>query len=218
MAFNSKAAVSLQEPLDDLILKKIESSRENGKGLSRNQIAREIGITPSALSAYCKSEKEAGIGALLKIAEYFNVDSDFLLGRQPTEKAENRDIFNATGLKDDAIAILEHFVNKKSNINNMPIKEDAITTAKIMVLNNLVSDPSFADMMDMVVKMVFLKIISGIAPNTQAYRAIKDEKNYDDGSMVLTPEGSFEFYENTIMTIFKREINRAINETITKLK
>jgi len=213
MALDSKAAKQFQEPLDDLV-----EAYKTKHGLSRNAIAKKIGITASALSSYCKAEKEAGIDTLLKIAEYFDVDADYLLGRQKTKKTKNRSVFIATGLKDEAIAILDHFISDNLEIRNMPIQEKAIKAAKSKVLNGLIGDPSFADMMDMVVKMVFLKIISSIAPDTQAYTAIKNDNKYKDGSMVLTPKGSLEYYENTVITIFKREIKRVIDDAIAELQ
>ena len=65
------------------------------KGLTLNEIADTIGISRAALSKYQNNEAEPGITAVVKIARYFNVSCDYLLGtttEMATENAVNADI------------------------------------------------------------------------------------------------------------------------------
>ncbi|MGS0765682.1 helix-turn-helix domain-containing protein [Syntrophomonas curvata] len=49
--------------------------------IERQQLADGIGITYHALSKYETDEREPDFGVLLKLADYFNTSTDYLLGR-----------------------------------------------------------------------------------------------------------------------------------------
>ena len=51
------------------------------KGLSQVKLAMELNIAQNTLSRYETGEREAGYDMLIKIADYFNVSIDYLLGR-----------------------------------------------------------------------------------------------------------------------------------------
>lgn len=52
------------------------------KGLTQEQLAEIIGISRSALSMYELEQREPDLGTLIKIADYFSVTTDYLLGRE----------------------------------------------------------------------------------------------------------------------------------------
>lgn len=54
--------------------------KSNKESISMSQIAEGIGIEKGSLSKYMNGQAEPGITALCKIADYFNVSTDFLLG------------------------------------------------------------------------------------------------------------------------------------------
>jgi transcriptional regulator with XRE-family HTH domain len=51
------------------------------KNLSQQELADRLGISKSAVSMYERGEREPAFEALEAIADFFNVDIDFLLGR-----------------------------------------------------------------------------------------------------------------------------------------
>ena len=51
------------------------------KGLMQTKIAEDLGISKSSYSLYESGKREPNMEMLEKIADYFNVDIDFLLGR-----------------------------------------------------------------------------------------------------------------------------------------
>ncbi|MCM1055410.1 MAG: helix-turn-helix domain-containing protein [Bacteroides sp.] len=53
------------------------------KGISQKQAAEELGVAQALLSHYEKGKRECGLEFLLKAAEYYNVSTDYLLGRSP---------------------------------------------------------------------------------------------------------------------------------------
>lgn len=51
------------------------------KGLSQLRLATELNTTQNTISRYETGEREPGIIELIKIADYFNVSVDYLIGR-----------------------------------------------------------------------------------------------------------------------------------------
>lgn len=51
------------------------------KGISQLRLATDLNTTQNTISRYETGEREPGIEELLKIADYFNVSVDYLLGR-----------------------------------------------------------------------------------------------------------------------------------------
>ncbi len=51
--------------------------------ISQKQAAAELGISQALLSHYEKGIRECGLDFLVKIADYYNVSCDYLLGRTP---------------------------------------------------------------------------------------------------------------------------------------
>lgn len=58
------------------------------KNLSQSALASQIGISKSSINMYERGEREPSIDLLNVIANYFCVDSDFLLGRSSVKQKE----------------------------------------------------------------------------------------------------------------------------------
>ena len=56
------------------------------KGLSQLRLATDLQTTQNTISRYETGEREPGIDELIKIANYFNVSVDYLLGRTENPK------------------------------------------------------------------------------------------------------------------------------------
>ena len=56
------------------------------KGLSQLRLATELNTTQNTISRYETGEREPGIDELIKIADYFNVSVDYLIGRTENPK------------------------------------------------------------------------------------------------------------------------------------
>lgn len=52
-----------------------------GKDLSQADFSKQIGVSKSSINMYERGEREPGIETLEAIADYFNVDMDYLLGK-----------------------------------------------------------------------------------------------------------------------------------------
>ena len=51
------------------------------KGISQLRLATDLNTTQNTISRYETGEREPGIDELIKIADYFNVSVDYLIGR-----------------------------------------------------------------------------------------------------------------------------------------
>lgn len=84
---------------------------ETGKSLK--ELAKEIGVSYGSISKYQNDNAAANIDALCKFADYFNVSTDYLLGRteEPTPIMDERAASEYTGLSAKAIQILHEGEN-----------------------------------------------------------------------------------------------------------
>lgn len=76
-------------------------------------LAESMGVTRQTISLYCNGQSTPDIDIFAKIADYFNVSFDYLLGKSESKKRENVDINKKTGLSDESIKILEEIWTKK---------------------------------------------------------------------------------------------------------
>ena len=74
-------------------------------------LAGSIGVTRQTISLYCTGQSTPDIEVFTKIAEYFDVSFDYLLGKFEAKKRENINIQERTGLSDEAIKNLERLNN-----------------------------------------------------------------------------------------------------------
>lgn len=68
------------------------------KNITQKQAAEDLGIAQALLSHYEKGKRECGLEFLLKAADYYNVSTDYLLGRSPVSSGaviSNSDIEEA---------------------------------------------------------------------------------------------------------------------------
>ena len=56
------------------------------KGISQLRLATDLNTTQNTISRYETGEREPGISELIKIADYFNVSVDYLIGRTENPK------------------------------------------------------------------------------------------------------------------------------------
>ena len=71
-----------------MLNEKLKKLRKN-KRKSQKQIADMLGITQTAYSRYEVGISEPNIETLLKLADYFNVDLDYLMRNDETKSNEN---------------------------------------------------------------------------------------------------------------------------------
>ena len=60
-----------------LLLKEIAEE----KGITQKQAAEQLGVSQALLSHYEKGIRECGLDFVVRVADYYNVSCDYLLGR-----------------------------------------------------------------------------------------------------------------------------------------
>jgi len=98
-------AITFSERLNEL---------RSSKKITQENLAKELGIAVSTISMYERGERIPSLEVLEKIADFFNVDLDYLLGRRntTTNLQENNGTyimykFDTSGLKDSDVASLK---------------------------------------------------------------------------------------------------------------
>lgn len=102
----------------DRLIDLIQTDKENN-GTTIAKLSKTTGIPTGSLSKYQNDEAEPGLNALCKLADYFNVSVDYLIGREECITHENQSIHEMLGLSDGAITCLKRIVSnvKKYNKN-----------------------------------------------------------------------------------------------------
>ena len=72
------------------------------KGISQRQAAEDLNISPQNLSYY-ENGRDAGYGLLVRMARYYDVTVEYLIGASPVMQRENVDINKDIGLNDKTI-------------------------------------------------------------------------------------------------------------------
>ncbi len=107
-----------KENLADILGDLIEEKKKKEE-LTNNQIADGIGIGQAQLSKILNHKIELGISSLVKIARYFHVSTDYLLGltKLRSTTKEFKTIYEVTGLLDGSITNLANMnKNDKESI------------------------------------------------------------------------------------------------------
>lgn len=116
--------------------------------LTQSDLASVLGIAKTTLAAYEQEKSEPNIETLTKMANYFDVTIDYLLGRSDGRILEDQSIYERFGLTDEAIMSLEA-IKRISNNNNH-------TQSILKNINALIGDTetllSISSYLDAVVK------------------------------------------------------------------
>lgn len=108
------------------------------KKYSQKKVATDLGISQALLSHYEKGIRECGLDFLIKIADYYNVSCDYLLGRTPeryTDLIESADE-NGKEIQKN----ISHTVSKKLIQNTQDVIFDCLDTIGNRKLTNNVSN------------------------------------------------------------------------------
>ncbi len=116
------------------------------KHISQKKAAEDLGIQQALLSHYEKGKRECGLEFLLKVSEYYNVSTDYLLGKSPvsngavitnenTEDAETPD--KAKNLSSEQLAAV--FAKKLVN-NSVDVIYSLLAKTKNSMLMDKIQD------------------------------------------------------------------------------
>ena len=143
------------------------------KKLSQKQVAEELGISQALLSHYEKGIRECSLDFVIRVAEFYNVSCDFLLGRTPERSGATLN-FDDIPDTDDSIqdnikgASLVPLLNKKILCNTLSVIFDMLIKNKN---KQLTADVSNYLMLG--VYKVFRSLYSANTENEQTMFSVK---------------------------------------------
>lgn len=154
------------------------------KNISLEKIGKEIGISKSTLSKYTNDEAEAPIGNLVKLANYFNVSADYLLGisEAKTNNKKLQFVCDYTGLSAEAIKKICNESNKATFLNG--------TLQKKSVLEKYTGIDVYKIFLkcrdDFIISDDFTQIVECLAVDTLLCEYLKEFKKRDDENKLDT--------------------------------
>lgn len=77
-----------------------------GEKISQAELASALNISNRTISMYEQGNSEPNVEILSKIADYFNVTADYLIGRTSCKNIENQSISDSLGIDEKTIEIL----------------------------------------------------------------------------------------------------------------
>lgn len=96
-------------------------------GETQQHIAEQLGITPQAFSYYING-REPNFDMLCKMAEYFHVTTDYLLGRSEYQTEHSEKIGGTTGISEAAANALSLLLRSNASEVNALISSDAFSS------------------------------------------------------------------------------------------
>lgn len=107
---------------------------------SLRDVASELNISYSSLSKYERGDQQPSYETLIKMADYFNVTADYLIGRTSCKNIENQSISDSLGIDERTIDIL------KSLAGN-PDDEYPDDITELDYLESIMQHPQFPTLM-----------------------------------------------------------------------
>ena len=100
------------------------------RGITQKQAAQDLGVSQALLSHYEKGIRECGLDFVVRVADYYGVSCDYLLGRSAERTGQTlsvEDIPNPESVKDNVYrgSVLPT-MNKKLIANSMNILFDKL--------------------------------------------------------------------------------------------
>ena len=176
------------------------------RGLSQKQVAQDLGISQALLSHYEKGIRECGLDFLVRAADYFEVSTDYLLGRTVQRKPASvsaDDIPESDEIRHLKGSMINQ-VNRKLILNTTTVIFDLLAQLGEKKLTNAVSNYLMC-----AEYQVFRTIYCADETNTQTMFSIDKNRyqNLTSASMIIDLE--------VINTLFqKNDISLALSPDI----
>ena len=191
--------------------------------ISQAKVAEHVGVTRQAISSYSLGTSVPDIDKLVRIAEFFNVSTEYLLGRTEIKKVDATkqaaaEYLDLSEEAIDAIRLLrfgsmeQNFINDfKLTAQMEPLADIFSAWLEAVDLSKLLSDLYRA------VRVCMEYSQRGKHPeryelNTEDKKAIRDVQ--DMGYVVLSLSEQLDFYTQSAEEVFRKSVDRLLDETI----
>lgn len=178
-------------------------TRYNQHGLqSTKDVAGEAGITKSLiedLESNVGNQRNVGYLTIKKLAQYYGVSSDYLLGlsNTPSTKEDIRAACKTTGLSDTAIKAIR-------SMGDIKFKDGVLHRAEFQeVISCMLEDPRFSSMIPHVIEAERLRTSPEIDQDTTAMELTQSMGKVESlGFVVLRREDARQFHLRQAAQVF----------------
>lgn len=191
--------------------------------ISQAKVAEHVGVTRQAISSYSLGTSVPDIDKLVSIAEFFDVSTEYLLGRTEVKKVDATkqaaaEYLDLSEEAIDAIKLLrfgnmeQNFVDDFKLTTQMePLADIFSAWIEAVDLSKLLSDLYRA------VRVCMEYSQSGKHPeryelDTEDKKAIRDVQ--DMGYVVLSLSEQLDFYTQSAAAVFQKSMDRLLDEAI----
>ena len=114
------------------------------EGKSQAKLAEKVGVTRQAISSYSLGTTSPDVEKFEKIADYFGVSFDYLLGRSDNKQRENTDIGKRLGLSDQAISKIDNYSSDPNfRVGLNAFLENQFSSNLLYAISQLVQLPNY---------------------------------------------------------------------------
>ena len=195
MSFEDKTTLNERQGPIAMEFNRIITLLRKERGITQKQAAQDLGVSQALLSHYEKGIRECGLDFVVRVADYYNVSCDYLLGRSADRSGQTltvEDIPNPENAKDSIYkgSVLP-VMNKKLISNSLNILFDKLALCQDKGLVGEVS----AYLMLAVYKM-FRLVYSAAPKNAQ--------------SLFSLTQGRWEGYSNAAMSAAEANVKATL--------
>lgn len=159
--------------------------------ISQTQLANELGITRQAVNSYMLGNSLPDIEKFQKMASFFNVSYEYLLGETESKRRENINVYEKMGLSDSAIQQLENiqFIATSEDKDSVNWKQISIAQKEQDAINLLLSSSLLPRLLDSVSEYIDTikeqRIYDNMSENEKRAREIEGTLKTNDSIEAL---------------------------------
>lgn len=113
------------------------------RDIKQKELAKHLGVTDNTISYFCNGTRTPNTEQIIKIADFFNVSTDYLLGRTEIKSTDTtmQAVCNYTGLNEEVIQLL--LENKNGDLPEYILPCLYANNIVMSLLNHLLSQRAF---------------------------------------------------------------------------
>ncbi len=154
------------------------------KGITQKQAAADLGISQALLSHYEKGLRECGLDFLIKLCDYYNVSSDYILGRSPDR---NGTVLSVEDLEGAETAKDSHFTGSV-----LPAMNKRLISSALNIVYDMLSKANNKELTNKVSEYLMMSVY-------RMYRTLYSSDKKNSRSMFKVPGNLFSGYTNAAM-------------------
>ncbi len=99
-------------------------------GTTQEELAEAVGVQRQTISKYASGQNTPDIEKFEKIADFFGVSFDYLLGRSDAKHRENQSVVEETGLSEEVVNRLKNWHEKRTETDKNGVLAEVLEHTK----------------------------------------------------------------------------------------